>query len=131
FGTATNYYARCSSRQFLPRVRVPTLILSAQDDPLVPARLFDDLSDAPAVTVHVSRHGGHLGFIAGRGDDPDRRWMDWRIIDWMTAGDRAGFDALPAAIARQLLDRAKRQALRGQSTSRSASKTGPSTQVRR
>jgi hypothetical protein len=29
--------------------------------------------------------GGHLGFIGSGGSDPDRRWLDWRIIEWMTS----------------------------------------------
>jgi predicted alpha/beta-fold hydrolase len=31
----------------------------------------------------MTRHGGHLGFIGQPGIDPDRRWMDWRTIEWL------------------------------------------------
>ena len=38
FGTADNYYATQSSNQFLDRIRVPTLLVQAKDDPLIPFR---------------------------------------------------------------------------------------------
>jgi hypothetical protein len=82
FGTAANYYRVCSSAQFVPAIRVPTLILAAADDPLIPSEVFANLQPPPAVTLNVARSGGHLGFIGRRNDDPDRRWMDWRIVEF-------------------------------------------------
>lgn len=84
FGTAANYYRLCSSAQFVPAIRVPTLILAAADDPLIPAHVFSDLKLSPSVTLQLSRSGGHLGFIGRQNGDPDRRWMDWRVVDWVT-----------------------------------------------
>ena len=83
FGTAKNYYALCSAAQFVPGIQIPTLILSSRDDPLIPARLFDELEVPPAVTLHMSQQGGHLGYVARSGIDPDRRWMEWRVLDWV------------------------------------------------
>jgi len=85
FESAEHYYARCSSSQFLSNVRVSTLILAARDDPLVPVHIFEKVTVSPAVVLHIAEGGGHLGYIGRRGVDPDRRWMDWRIIDWITA----------------------------------------------
>ncbi|MBI3865853.1 MAG: alpha/beta fold hydrolase [Planctomycetia bacterium] len=82
FGTALNYYRLCSSAQFVPEIRLPTQILAAADDPLVPGAMFGELRLSPAVHLALSRSGGHLGFIARRNGDPDRRWMDWRVVDW-------------------------------------------------
>ncbi len=93
FGNAGNYYERCSSRQFLPSIRIPTLILTARDDPLVPVASFAGLTLPPSVTLHIADRGGHLGYIARRGTDPDQRWMDWRIVDWITASLPAAIDA--------------------------------------
>ncbi|MFN0050635.1 MAG: YheT family hydrolase [Planctomycetales bacterium] len=85
FGTAENYYQQCSSAQFLPSIRVPTHILAAADDPLVPYSALTRANPSSAVRVQVARHGGHLGFL-GRGSDPaKRRWMDWRVVEWVTA----------------------------------------------
>jgi len=85
FASADEYYTRSSASQFVPRIRVPTLILASRDDPLVPPAPFESLDLSPAVTLHIADSGGHLGYIARGGIDPDRRWMDWRVVDWMTA----------------------------------------------
>jgi predicted alpha/beta-fold hydrolase len=85
FENAADYYARCSAAQFVSGIEVPTLILTARDDPLVPVSVFEKLNLPDSVVLHISEQGGHLGYIAKAGDDPDRRWMDWRIVDWMNA----------------------------------------------
>jgi uncharacterized protein len=103
FGRAAHYYRQCSSARFVGGIRRPTLILTAADDPLIPIEMFSRLARPAGVTLHVARGGGHLGFIAAAGRDPDRRWMDWRVIDWVVgspwpssmANHAAG--ALPAA----------------------------------
>jgi predicted alpha/beta-fold hydrolase len=97
FGTAENYYATASSLALLPRIKLPTVILAAADDPLIPARVLATASLPPAARLHMTDHGGHLGFIGRRGVDADRRWMDWRVVDWVLA---AGAAARPRAMER-------------------------------
>jgi uncharacterized protein len=87
FGTADNYYRVSSSAQFIGRIRLPTLILAARDDPMIPCETLARLSLPPAVRVHLTDHGGHLGFVGRAGVDADRRWMDWRVVDWVLARD--------------------------------------------
>jgi predicted alpha/beta-fold hydrolase len=86
FGTAENYYATNSASRHLSGIRLPTLIISAKDDPLVPNSCFGAAEVPACVRLHVTEHGGHLGYVARPGPDPDRRWMDWRIVDWTLAG---------------------------------------------
>lgn len=86
FGNAENYYRLSSSAPLLPEIRVPTLILAAADDPLVPRHIFDSLHLSSSTILRIARHGGHLGFIGARGADPDRRWLDWRVVDWVMQG---------------------------------------------
>jgi predicted alpha/beta-fold hydrolase len=88
FESAQHYYARSSAAQFLPNIRVPTLVLTAQDDPMVPGHIFQRVNCSLSVTIHVAEGGGHLGYIGRRGVDPDRRWMDWRVVEWVTAAPR-------------------------------------------
>jgi predicted alpha/beta-fold hydrolase len=85
FGTAANYYRLCSSARFIPQIRLPTVILAAADDPLVPVGAFGRLALPREVTLYVTRHGGHLGFLARSNGDPDRRWLDWRVVEWCCA----------------------------------------------
>jgi predicted alpha/beta-fold hydrolase len=67
FGSGADYYARCSSGQFIPGVRRPLLALSAADDPLVPATSLPREAAAanPAVRLVVPPHGGHTAFVDG------------------------------------------------------------------
>ena len=90
FDGVYDYYANCSGAQFVPAINVPTLILTARDDPLIPVMSFEQLPAVPAVQVHIEEHGGHLGYIARPGIDPDRRWMDWRVVEWLAAHLRFG-----------------------------------------
>lgn len=83
FADAYEYYAQSSAQQFIPNITSPTLLLTAKDDPLVPVAPFLKLQTNKHVTLHISNHGGHLGYVGRRGDDPDRRWMDWRVVEWL------------------------------------------------
>ncbi|QDU78808.1 Arylesterase [Polystyrenella longa] len=83
FDSAEHYYAETSSRQIMSQIRLPSLLLTANDDPLIPVRMFEGLDTHPAVTLHVAPHGGHLGYRGKRGGDPDHHWMDWRILEWL------------------------------------------------
>ena len=105
FGSAENYYTASSAKRHIERIRVPTLVLAAADDPLVPITCFDGIRVPLNVMLHVTKHGGHLGYVAKRGIDRDRRWMDWRIVDWVMS-DLAGSDnpEMPDAQAAGRLD---------------------------
>lgn len=82
FNGVEDYYACCSGNQFVKSIRVPTLVITARDDPLIPVVSFESLATDHVTTV-ITPHGGHLGYIGVRNGDPDRRWMDWRIVDWL------------------------------------------------
>ena len=62
----------------LPRIRVPTLVMLAADDPLVPLGSMEgiDWQDCPAVLPLPVAGGGHCGFY------------DWRAESAVGAGDR-------------------------------------------
>ncbi len=80
FADAEDYYVKSSSRQFLKSIHVPTLILQAKDDPFMPASVIptaDELS--PAITLEVSRRGGHVGFVSGVVPGRPRYWLEERV----------------------------------------------------
>lgn len=83
FQSADHYYSVASSAPVISRIRVHTTILAAIDDPVVAPEPFYALRLPINVTLCLTKHGGHLGFIGRAGVDPDRRWMDWRLIDWL------------------------------------------------
>ena len=69
FANAHDYYRRSSSIGFLPDVRVPTLLLSAADDPFLPATVLQDVEEIAirnaALSPEFHSHGGHVGFVQG------------------------------------------------------------------
>ena len=86
FETVEQFYADTSSCRTLSKIRVPTLLIASRDDPLVPVELFKPLESLSSITLHLTDHGGHLGFIGRQDCDPDCRWMDWRIVDYIRVG---------------------------------------------
>jgi uncharacterized protein len=83
FGTAENYYRRASSCRVVPNIRRPTLLIASRDDPLVPSVTVESLDRPAEVRLCLTDNGGHLGFIGRKGRDPDLRWLDWRIVEWV------------------------------------------------
>jgi len=94
YESAEDFYSQCSPTEFVTEIDVPTLIVTAKDDPLVPvdtySELMEKIGDHNKVTMHLTQHGGHLGFISAPSSDPDPRWSDWRIIDWMLSDSPQG-----------------------------------------
>lgn len=82
FGSADNYYATQSANQFLDRIRVPTLLVQAKDDPLIPFAVYDHpaFSTNPCLRLLAVDHGGHLGFIA---KTRPRFWLDQVLVNWL------------------------------------------------
>ncbi len=80
FASASDYYQRSSSRQFLPTIRVPTLLIHSKDDPFLPVDAIPnetDLSDS--IRFELSEHGGHVGFIEGNNPLRPGFWLEHRI----------------------------------------------------
>ena len=83
FRDAVDYYDQSSAGSRLDSISIETRILVAEDDPVVPIEIFDDISYPDCLRLLKTEHGGHLGYLGVKGVDRDRRWMDWRIVDWV------------------------------------------------
>lgn len=86
FDGASDYYAKASAKTVVDRIRIPTLILTAADDPFVPPGQFmpPDLPPNPAVTIRVEPHGGHCGFLSSeRG--PGEYWAEASAAAFLAA----------------------------------------------
>jgi uncharacterized protein len=86
FGSADNYYRTQSSNQYLDKIRVPTLVITAQNDPLIPFHVYDHpaFSENKYLRLLAPEHGGHVGFVARR--EP-RFWVDSVVLEWMQSVD--------------------------------------------
>lgn len=86
FSDAADYYTRSSSIRFLDRIRRPTLLLSAHDDPFYAAGVLTDVQRIskknPNLTLEFPRHGGHVGFVGGAPWKPTY-YVDTRVTDFL------------------------------------------------
>ena len=83
FDSAKDYYSRCSAKQFLKNITIPTLIIHALDDPFMTKAILPTKEDkvSNTVTFKISEHGGHVGFIGGNCTQPDY-WLEETIADY-------------------------------------------------
>ncbi len=79
FATLDDYfngYALTGNR--LAQLEVPTTILTAQDDPIIPVADFGALELAPQTELTIVPHGGHCGFIR---DASLRSWAEDFLVE--------------------------------------------------
>lgn len=88
FASAHDYYSRSSSLGFLGQVAVPTLLLSAIDDPFLPAAVLDEVRDIAqtntCLDLEFTEHGGHVGFIGGRVPWRPFYYAEWRACEYLS-----------------------------------------------
>ncbi|MGC1291788.1 MAG: alpha/beta fold hydrolase [Candidatus Acidiferrales bacterium] len=89
FRDADDYYAQSSALPLLGKIRVPTLLLVAQDDPMIPFRSFEAarLRENSQIQIEAPRHGGHCGFIAKKASG-ERFWAEARVVEFCRAHSR-------------------------------------------
>lgn len=82
FRDARDYWAHSSSNQFVARIRRPTLLISAKDDPFLPesAIPFAAVSENHFLTGVFTEKGGHVGFISGAWPGRAFPWAEHRAI---------------------------------------------------
>lgn len=82
---AAEYYDRAGARHVLHNLSVPTLIIAAQDDPFIPAALFETpaIRNHKSITTALLRFGGHCGFFQQHTQGEDRFWAENRIMEWL------------------------------------------------
>lgn len=83
FRDADDYYSRSSALHLLAKIRVPTLILAAQNDPMIPFHSFDakKITANPRITLEAPCYGGHCAFIATKRIG-ERFWAESRIVEF-------------------------------------------------
>jgi predicted alpha/beta-fold hydrolase len=83
FADANDYYAKASSRPLIGRIRIPTLIIHAKDDPFIP---YDPLRDPeiaanPYVLLIATERGGHVAFVSSSPGE-ERFWAECRLVEF-------------------------------------------------
>ena len=81
------------------RIRVPTLLLSARDDPFLPPEVLDrvahEVAGNSALTAEFVERGGHVGFVAGSWPWSASYYAEQRAVAFLSAGGSQGSPALP------------------------------------
>jgi uncharacterized protein len=82
---AQEYYEHAGAKHVAAAVRVPLLLITAEDDPFVPYASFvaAKIADNPAIQFVGTAHGGHCGYISKYGGK-ERFWAEQRIVDFCT-----------------------------------------------
>jgi hypothetical protein len=87
FRDSADYYYRASALRVVDRIRVPTLIMTAEDDPFVPAASFRHpaLRQNPHITMVITPHGGHCAYMEPSADGYDGYWAERAIVRFADA----------------------------------------------
>jgi hypothetical protein len=90
FTSADDYYARSSAMHVLAAIAIPTLILTAQDDPFVPFSTFEREAIRKNSNIHMAAplYGGHCGFISQESGE-ERFWSEARVVEFCAAHSTA------------------------------------------
>lgn len=83
FADALDYYRRAAALPHIGGIQVPTLVLTARDDPFICPDAWTRVTVPACVDVRVLNHGGHLGFLGWDGFG-GIRWGESRVVDWLT-----------------------------------------------
>ena len=85
FGNARNYYTQCSAIHFLSHIRIPTLIVNAQNDSFLSKTCYpnEDQLENPHVLFEAPHHGGHCGFKPRIQNPLGCYWSEHRAIEYV------------------------------------------------
>jgi predicted alpha/beta-fold hydrolase len=84
FASADAYYEHSASARYLGGIRVPTLLVNALNDPLLPPSCFPRAAAAASQFLYLETPltGGHVGFAEGRPDG--EYYSERRAVDFLT-----------------------------------------------
>lgn len=85
YRSGADYYDRAGARHVVSDIRVPTLIITAQDDPFIPYSMFTipPIQRHPLIRLLAPRYGGHCGFFQWTWNGEDAYWAENRILDFV------------------------------------------------
>lgn len=83
FKDAEDYYQQSSSLYFLDKIKVPTLIINAKNDPFLSPACFPKelVADLEHVFLEIPEEGGHCGFYPR--SYQGQLWSEMRALNWL------------------------------------------------
>jgi len=84
FLNAKDYWKKSSCKQYLKDITLPTLLISAKDDPFLNDTCFpiDESKINDNFTFIQTKYGGHLGFVAGFNLNK-QHWMENEVLKFI------------------------------------------------
>lgn len=88
FKNGKDYYDSCSAMHIVDKICIPTLILNAQNDPVLSesCAVKDIAQKSDFVFSEVPLHGGHCGFYEPNKDG--LYWVDRRGVEFVTLNEK-------------------------------------------
>ncbi len=87
FASVDDYYTRACVSRVLGRITLPSLIISARHDPMLPWQIAEKLRPllAPAISFRWAERGGHAGFPADLDvGEPGARGLEAQVETWLS-----------------------------------------------
>ncbi|WP_317047602.1 YheT family hydrolase [Adhaeribacter pallidiroseus] len=87
FKDAHEYYTQCSSKQYLKNIKIPTLLVNAQNDPFLSPECFPiaEAEANPYFYLEMPKDGGHVGFVENY--SKNQYYSDRRAVEFFTKGN--------------------------------------------
>jgi uncharacterized protein len=83
FKDAMDYYKKCSAISFIQNIKIPALMVNAQNDPFLSEECFPKNSGNNFVQFEFPKFGGHVGFSKFNGNG--LYWSEQRAIEFVQA----------------------------------------------
>ncbi len=84
FKNALDYWDKCSSKQFIHNIKIPTLIINAKDDPFLsdPCYPEEESKNNKNITLLMPESGGHVGFISFNREN--MYWSEQKTVEFLS-----------------------------------------------
>jgi predicted alpha/beta-fold hydrolase len=85
YSDVLDYYNKCSSIYFIPKIKHEGIVIHAEDDPVVPSKVWHEVAwhKLPNIKSVFTKKGGHVGFLTESSPQiPEGRWLSRILLDY-------------------------------------------------
>ncbi|MBL4652021.1 MAG: alpha/beta fold hydrolase [Flavobacteriales bacterium] len=86
FRDVYDYWSKSSSKQFLSKISIPTLLINSKNDPFLSDSCYpvEEAKNNPNFYLEVPNHGGHLGFLSKKAFH-GKSWLEERVLTFISS----------------------------------------------